>query len=1022
VNISRTKGLKAAIAIFALSGLAACGGGGGGGGGTAATGSNDVVPLQGKLTVASSDDATTYTVFNSYQTSTPSSSGSFSTAVGQATPTYTYAVSAAGDKVYAAVSTATDGSVTIDAQSTAEALVLLNPLLIPGTSAERVAVTAIVKADPAVQALATVIQNVYGSAATPLTDTRISDAVTTAVASVLTTWQASGGASSSALRQVLPRSFASVRIASASGGSTLEILNNDMGVLTTAGSAGSTLMLGLNDVGPGGITTNVDWVVRIVELDPTKITWSPSGKPVLGNPTNITDIDPLIKTGGFDQKAIVEGAVASGMLEFIVDPIGSVATSLGDAVFPASGITLPEDGVYAVVALSGSWEGDSAEYASVQSSTWQSAQAAQALTLNIGAAAVDVVGVGTTFVNAATGTPIDISVPLQTALGTIEAAITANPGDVGVAFFTAQTETVIDDLLDYLGPLLHSSVSNLQSTGLKKFFHIAINTVTSVANVWSGTVAVGTRVLNYLNAVTPRESAYALLGAPPVQADTTAPSMPTGLTVTAVSSNQINLTWDASTDNVGVTGYKVYRGVSNIASPTGLSYSDTGLGPSSQYCYAVSAFDAAGNESAQSSVQCATTQASVAAPAAPTGVSATAGNGQATISWSAVSGLTYNLYMASVTGVTESNYSSLAGGTATIGVTSPYVQTGLTNGTTYYFVVTAVNANGESSESSQVSATPQASVVAANTVTEFSAGISAGAHPCGITGGPDGNVWFMEEFFVGAGKIGRISPAGVVTEFSLGQGVPSCSVTAGPDGNIWFTSNKPTAIGRITPAGVITEFSVGAEPGDITTGPDGNLWFTASDGNITDGGMIGRITPTGTITLFSANGAYKNLPAAITAGPDGNLWVAAKPCILRITPAGVLTEFFDIADNMYPSGITVGPDGNLWLADYVYNGYGIWRLNLAGVLTAIGAVTGPSVNGITTGPDGNLWFVEDNLFGTGNGPTNAKIGRITPSGVVTEFSAGISPGTDLEGITAGPDGNLWFTEPDGGRIGRFNLH
>ena len=591
------------LGVIALV-VAGCGGGGGG-----ATRSNGAVTLQGNLTLASGDDATKYTIFNSYQTSTPSSTGNFSTSVGHATSTYTYAVSAAGDKVYAAVSTATDGSVTIDAQSTAVALVLLNPLLIPRTSADRAAVTAVVKADPAVQALATVIQNVYGSAATPLTDTRISDAVTTAVASVLTTWQASGGASGDTLRQVLPRSFASVRIASASGGSTLKILNNDMGALTMADSAGSTLMLGLNDVGPGGITTNVDWVVRIVELDSTKITWSPSGQPVLGNPTNITDIDPLIKTGGFDQTTIIEGAVASGILDFIVDPIGSVATSFGDIVFPASGIRLPEDGVYAVVALSGSWEGDSAEYPSVLSSTWQESLAAEALALNIGAAAVDVVGVGTTFLNAATGTDIDISVPLQTALGTIKAAITANPGDVSVAFFTAQTETVIDDLLDYLAPFLHSSVSNLQSTGLKQFFHIAINTVTSVADVWSGTVAASTRVLDYLYTVTPRESGYAVLQAPPVQVDTTAPSVPTGLTATTVSSSQINLTWHASTDNVAVTGYKVYRGLSNIASPTGLSYSDTGLSPSTQYCYAVSAFDAAGNESARSSTQCATTQA-----------------------------------------------------------------------------------------------------------------------------------------------------------------------------------------------------------------------------------------------------------------------------------------------------------------------------------------------------------------------------------------------------------------------------
>ena len=66
--------------------------------------------------------------------------------------------------------------------------------------------------------------------------------------------------------------------------------------------------------------------------------------------------------------------------------------------------------------------------------------------------------------------------------------------------------------------------------------------------------------------------------------------------------------------------------------------------------------------------------------------------------------------------------------------------------------------------------------------------------------------------------------------------------------------------------------------------------------------------------------------------------------------------------------------------------------------------------GITAGPDGNLWFAERHA---------QQIGRITPLGVITEFSAGISVGAFPEGITAGPDGNLWFTETATYRIGRI---
>ena len=94
------------------------------------------------------------------------------------------------------------------------------------------------------------------------------------------------------------------------------------------------------------------------------------------------------------------------------------------------------------------------------------------------------------------------------------------------------------------------------------------------------------------------------------------------------------------------------------------------------------------------------------APSAPTGVSASAGDGQITISWSSVSGATsYNIYWSTTSGVTKTTGTKLAG------ATSPYTHTGRTNGTTYYYVVTAVNSYGESSESSQVSGTPQSTSV-----------------------------------------------------------------------------------------------------------------------------------------------------------------------------------------------------------------------------------------------------------------------------------------------------------------------
>src|SRR2546430_5974900 len=95
----------------------------------------------------------------------------------------------------------------------------------------------------------------------------------------------------------------------------------------------------------------------------------------------------------------------------------------------------------------------------------------------------------------------------------------------------------------------------------------------------------------------------------PPPTDTTPPSVPTGLRASAVSSSQINLSWAASSDNVGVRGYRVYRGGTQIATTSATFYTDTGLSPSTTYSYAVAAFDAAGNLSAQSSPASATTPA-----------------------------------------------------------------------------------------------------------------------------------------------------------------------------------------------------------------------------------------------------------------------------------------------------------------------------------------------------------------------------------------------------------------------------
>ena len=116
--------------------------------------------------------------------------------------------------------------------------------------------------------------------------------------------------------------------------------------------------------------------------------------------------------------------------------------------------------------------------------------------------------------------------------------------------------------------------------------------------------------------------------------------------------------------------------------------------------------------------------------------------------------------------------------------------------------------------------------------------------------------------------------------------LPAPPIVTAPDGYVWFTeSSAPTGtpkIGRITPAGSISEFDVSAAATDIAVGPDGNLWIVEP---FVD--RIGRFEPaTGTLTEFTTPTPASVLNA-ITAGPDGNLWFAERRAnnIGRITRA-----------------------------------------------------------------------------------------------------------------------------------------
>ncbi len=297
--------------------------------------------------------------------------------------------------------------------------------------------------------------------------------------------------------------------------------------------------------------------------------------------------------------------------------------------------------------------------------------------------------------------------------------------------------------------------------------------------------------------------------------------------------------------------------------------------------------------------------------------------------------------------------------------------------------------------------------VAVATFVEYPATTGASG-PEGITGGPDGNVWFTE--FAG-NNVGMITPAGAVTEYPLpNAGSGPEFICSGPDGALWFTEQTGNRIGRITTAGVITEFNVptaASSPRGICPGPDGNLWFIEAAAD-----KVGKVTTAGAFTEYNITTVSSD-PYAIAPGPDGNLWFTETNVnqIGRITTSGVITEYplATVVDPPDPTGIAMGPDGWMWFC--CFGSSEIGRISPTdGTVTRTPVLLAGNPWNITKGPDFAMWFTD--------GANSVQ--RITTSGAVTLHQ--FTNGSEVNQIATGPDGRVWVTERGRNNIARGTLN
>lgn len=271
---------------------------------------------------------------------------------------------------------------------------------------------------------------------------------------------------------------------------------------------------------------------------------------------------------------------------------------------------------------------------------------------------------------------------------------------------------------------------------------------------------------------------------------------------------------------------------------------------------------------------------------------------------------------------------------------------------------------------------------------------------CIITG-PDNALWFAEggdgNTPNGANKIGRIDPnTDKITEYS--PPTPDSGpayIAIGPDGDLWFTEQFPSQIGRIDPNNptAITEYTTptsGSDPWNIITGPDGDLWFNECGPN----NIVHIDRTTLKMTEYQADGVCGGMAVA-----DGAIWFisdhnARQPKIGQFDPSAhmVVNEYPVPTVNSNPDALTVGPDGALWFAEFKANKIG--RLDLS--TYTFTEYKAPGAGFMTNGPQNSLWFTA---------PFANKVGQVAP------YPAPVAPTKVTAAATGVGQATVDFTVP-----------
>ncbi len=375
----------------------------------------------------------------------------------------------------------------------------------------------------------------------------------------------------------------------------------------------------------------------------------------------------------------------------------------------------------------------------------------------------------------------------------------------------------------------------------------------------------------------------------------TLPNAPTGVTA-ASGDGQVTVSWSAAT---GATSYNLYysstagtAGIKINGITTGTSYTLTGLTDGVTYYFIVTASNS-GAESVGS------TQISATPISFPINVTTVSSYQQIKVSWNAVSGATsYNVYSSTTQGVTALNGAKVSAGANTF-----YTYTGLTTEITYYFVVEAVNDNGKSPLSNEVSASPDLWVTKANMLSTryyisscdangviYSIGGTSGGNPIALVDSydPATDTWTATtplpsaRSVVGCSSVGGIIYA--IAGIAFG-GIQTNIVEAyDPIGNTW-TAKAPISTARSSHSTAVVSgiiYSIGGIGGTPSTAIDSveaydpatNTWTTKASLPTARYGLATAVVG-GIIYAIGGKDSTPSLLATVDAyDPATNTWTS----------------------------------------------------------------------------------------------------------------------------------------------------